>query len=634
MAKPLLLNPQQHPITVPPATSTSDGAMTGEDKAKLNNLAPFSSYLVGPVGSGAPYTSINAAIAAAVADGASYLNPKTVGIMSGTYVENVTLPDGINLVGIGGNISSTIDGYVQVATVSGSGIVIGSINGITISPTTNNPGRASLQADAGVFFFVGVRDCAIYSTAFDHPAVQITGTGAGEQFDFNDTTIVGYLSTTYTTRVIGAMVTFDDSTIESQSNGGGATSGALFIDVNATVKCYFCDLFVASSASALDVINIAAGGGGEFYYCRITDIAIGHCVNVAGTATVLFCDLEPEIGGGDPLHGTLTANLNYGANSFNGFGSKNITGFAAANMRFYPADNGVGLEYFVGPVGSGARFQTIQSAIDAAVTAGAAFANPFNIYVLAGVYNEDVQLKAGIFLVGAGNKLGVKINGSVTADSTAAAITACGLSGITVTTDVAGKSAVQILGANGVGLYINDCYISGLLDSTVWAVAMNGTSVSDLLQINNTTIFGRGKTILTSSGTLQILNSLVYAKFAGGPMLSCNGTVYARATLFEQQTASSGVGINVAAGTTTLIDCDVHTIDGNSDGTFVANGATLNVYYTALRVPAGAANNAIGGAAGATLLYTGISLPTNNKVATTTIGAGATHVTLDNITAT
>lgn len=57
----------------------------------------LSPYIVGTTGS--DFTTIQAAIDQAVTDGSSHSNPKNVYIKSGTYVENLTVYDGISLIG-------------------------------------------------------------------------------------------------------------------------------------------------------------------------------------------------------------------------------------------------------------------------------------------------------------------------------------------------------------------------------------------------------------------------------------------------------------------------------------------------------------------------------------------------------
>lgn len=93
-------------------------------------------YLVGPVGSGAPYSSIQAAINAALADGASITDQKNVFVLPGIYVENIFLAGYVHVIGFGS------DGRVQgnilqgSATANSGGTTL--ITNMAINPTVGN----------------------------------------------------------------------------------------------------------------------------------------------------------------------------------------------------------------------------------------------------------------------------------------------------------------------------------------------------------------------------------------------------------------------------------------------------------------------------------------------------------------
>ena len=89
-------------------------------------------YIVGP-DIHSQFATIGAAIAQAVTDGASISNPKNIYIKpkSGGYVENFTLPDGINIVGFSPN--TTIIGKITVA----DGSLSSSINNIALQTNSD-----------------------------------------------------------------------------------------------------------------------------------------------------------------------------------------------------------------------------------------------------------------------------------------------------------------------------------------------------------------------------------------------------------------------------------------------------------------------------------------------------------------
>src|SRR5579872_879883 len=72
---------------------------TGAKWAAASGGATLSPYIVGSTGS--DFTTIQAAITAAIAAGASDSNPINIYIKPGTYTENLTSQSGIRLIGLG-----------------------------------------------------------------------------------------------------------------------------------------------------------------------------------------------------------------------------------------------------------------------------------------------------------------------------------------------------------------------------------------------------------------------------------------------------------------------------------------------------------------------------------------------------
>ena len=131
-----------------------------------------------------------------------------------------------------------------------------------------------------------------------------------------------------------------------------------------------------------------------------------------------------------------------------------------------------GLEkYVVDSAHPDAPFSTVQ----AAVTAAAATALPSVVYILPGVYAEDVTLPADISLCAlgtSGQSELVKITGRCLLDSTASAINTT-ISGITFQT-TAPFPAIDIQGASPVSVQFIQCAFSGTLNTAV-SVASSGT---------------------------------------------------------------------------------------------------------------------------------------------------------------
>lgn len=78
----------------------------GLGTAAVSSLIGTTPYVVGPAGAGAPYTSIQTAISAAVAATPTHYKPAVVAIMPGAYTENVTLAAHVALIGTGGGKAS------------------------------------------------------------------------------------------------------------------------------------------------------------------------------------------------------------------------------------------------------------------------------------------------------------------------------------------------------------------------------------------------------------------------------------------------------------------------------------------------------------------------------------------------
>lgn len=133
--------------------------------------ASLSPYIVGTTGT-SDFLTIQAAINQAVTDGASSSSQANIYIKPGTYTEDLTLADGINLIGFtpvipasGVNPSVVLDG-----TITCPGTLSASINSIRIAPS----------ADSTVIFFTGgsssfgtlsIINCVIVNFATSDPMI-------------------------------------------------------------------------------------------------------------------------------------------------------------------------------------------------------------------------------------------------------------------------------------------------------------------------------------------------------------------------------------------------------------------------------------------------------------------------------
>lgn len=149
------------------------------DKASVG--VPANSYVVRPVGTGfGNFTTIAAAITAAVADGANRQNPRVIYLMGGAYTENFTLPDGIHLVGVAPGRVANGGGGLQGAVLLNCLITcpggpfpgpMRSISGVTMI-RNDFASASSINLVGG---YLALQDCAGEVFSFD-PLPMITGT--------------------------------------------------------------------------------------------------------------------------------------------------------------------------------------------------------------------------------------------------------------------------------------------------------------------------------------------------------------------------------------------------------------------------------------------------------------------------
>lgn len=100
--------------------------------------------------------------------------------------------------------------------------------------------------------------------------------------------------------------------------------------------------------------------------------------------------------------------------------------------------------YTVGSVSSGARFRTIQAAVDRAEARGASFDTPAQIRIFPGFYSENVVANGGgLLFLGTGNEWGPFVSGSFTLNSDPGANNLWSFEGMGIT------GAIDFVGASG-----------------------------------------------------------------------------------------------------------------------------------------------------------------------------------------
>ena len=139
-------------ITITPGAGTITISGSG---GSTPSITP---YIVGPATTGAQYTTISAAVTAAAATSPSPTNQANIYILpkSGSYIEDVVLQDGINLIGFSQSFSTQpISGipattYTPSVVINGLVTAVGQniIDGIKIA-NSSSPGNASVRIGNG-----------------------------------------------------------------------------------------------------------------------------------------------------------------------------------------------------------------------------------------------------------------------------------------------------------------------------------------------------------------------------------------------------------------------------------------------------------------------------------------------------
>lgn len=396
-----------------------------------NQRAADGIYRVQPVGSKAVFTSIQAAITQAFADGfVSDANPATIEIYPGVYAENIALSSGIHLQGVNGGLRNgtgvVINGTLTYGPVAGTiGQNVVNVNLVAIQPTA-----ASTQA---VIFSgtapsrLNFRQCSILSpiaAGGTTGLVASSNSNAASTLRITDTIIQANLTTdTEMLQVAGAAnVQIFGGQGGLNNNSGGTIATAVSVNGNAIfdirlpgfVSGAFTQVFTLGSATA--AINV------EKSIVQNT-LAGGHIFNATATGTIRcrHAGLFTANLAGKICNASAAATLIIHSCDFSG--TQNAP-FAAID----PIVNSVGAgsynmeqdqAYKEFQVGRGIGYQTIQSAITAAAATVAG--NRKVVKIPPGSYNENLTLAPNVdlaadteTLVNGNQSAPVSINGTHT----------------------------------------------------------------------------------------------------------------------------------------------------------------------------------------------------------------------------
>jgi hypothetical protein len=584
------------PLTWPSTAGTPGYALMTDGLGTLDwaPLAGGLNYTVGPAGSGAQFSTVQAAVDQAVLDG--HERP-LINIHPGNYAENVVIPN-------------TLPNFFLKGTGGRLGVFITSLTIDQLS--ANTP-------------FWGVENLAT-------GPFTLTGTDSGSSGHIRDVFIFG----AYTSTAVGGTVRMYDSYV--------ATSGTTISTTN-YMEIY--RTYISSGGSS----NIAVSATASLYlsYCPYV---FGRIV-VGGSSCTLHHNLQYSTGAGavedsctgfSEIYGntfhqnsgsghvsgyyakTGTSSLNEGGNTFRqaltpyfnvtagshitaGLNAKNLYSPGALNLAgqtglsltrgavtwnwpsadgsagYLLATDGAGtmswaqgeMGYTVGPAGTGARFTTIQAAVNQAVTDAAA--RPY-IRVHPGNYAENVVIPNTLprfHLEGVGSRLGVFFT-SLTIDQLGTPTTTawtvsnicsgpCTITGSGNTGEfrdylIFGAFSVTgsgltlraydsyyavsgtVINFTGVRLELWNCYISAAGSTNI---AVNSTPTTTT-QLSGCYVFGR---IVATGQNLVLLHNHQYSQGAAAVSDACTTFSECYGNTFHQNGVSTA-GYYEKSGTSTL----------------------------------------------------------------------------------
>lgn len=244
------------------------------------------------VGSGLYFTTIQAAIDQAVADGfTTASNPAVVEIAPGSYAESLTLKPGVSLAAIqGGTVTVTGNHTFPVSngltraqnSIAVTNVLLTTVNGIALSVSGTAPIQLTLN---GVIIQKQAGGDA-------NPAFELSNTGAGSRVRFNQGASVDMnVTTAAAMNLTRATTEFRDRNSGIFSSSGVTMLAGVVLTNAAALRVWGCDFWatgnftnvidIQSTTAVVDLLhtylsNSLAGGNGILY-------------TAAGTARVRWC---------------------------------------------------------------------------------------------------------------------------------------------------------------------------------------------------------------------------------------------------------------------------------------------------------------------------------------------------------
>lgn len=483
-------------------------------------------HIVDATGHG-DFSTIQAAINAAVSG-------QTIFVRPGTYTENITLKDGVDLVSF--NEEELTPSVIIKGKVSFSSGGISTLSGLRIE--TNGDYAIQITGVAATTIFMW--SCYLNLTDFD--GFNITNASGAISFEQSFTNFVGGSLRHFV--LTGGTLTF----VYSQTGGGGITPPLPATTNNASVVYFFC-------TNGVPVESTGTGGASYFYTFNTTGDQTCYVSNALGSHDILHSHFTSgnqvalSIGAGSSINCYHTTFGTNNATAIDGAGAityadlifpngKAITtatqnpvswkpyatagtsvtavrgtaGFDSTHFTvtdgFVQAIGGPGsyisLSPFIVGTDGFSGYATIAAAITAAVAAGATDATPMNVYIKpkanGTAYTENLTLQPGVNLIGFART--PTIVGKLT--YTQAGTTR--IEGLRLQTN--GDFFLEVSGAAASVVEVNNCYLNC---SNASGISFSSSSSSSLITVSdclgNLGTTGIAPYASTSAGTLLFIET-------------------------------------------------------------------------------------------------------------------------------
>jgi hypothetical protein len=549
---------------------------------------PITPFVVGPVGK-AGYQTIQTAITAAAlaGGGAVYIQP-------GTYTENLTLSNGVDLVG------TALDDVI--------------ISGTHLPPATGSIALSNLTFTSATHIFssavAGSTSILVYDSSltctngFVYNLANWTGT-------LNLTTcFAGGTSNGVVTNSGGSIIQIYDATAGSGTGQTMVTSGVVEIS-GSSIECPW----------SLATGTVADVKSSEF----------SRTVTCANNSISSFEDCSFSTGATPSLTQSSSGTVSLLNSSINSSNNPSITGAGAGVITFVGVSfvnnssiagtltaaagvirGGNFISQFVVGTAPDAKYQTVQSAITAAAAAGGG-----TVYVKPGTYTESLTLSDGVDIVGTAIDDVI-----ITGVHTPPASGSIALSNVTLTSPthifssaVAGSTSIIVYDSNlscTNGFVFNLTNWTGSLNLTTCfaggtdngIVTNTGGSAIDIF--DTTAGIGTGQTMVTT-GAVDFSGSEIACpvNFQTGSVISADTSAFSRTLTFSNNSTGSIISSIISTGATAAITM-------SSSGTLLISNSTI----TSSNVPA------IAGAGAGVLTLGGVDFTSNKATAgTLTLGS-------------